>query len=422
MEACEPVKLLLIGDGTVGKSQLIIRFLASRFDPNFIVTIGVQCQYATVPLYGNLVRVQIWDAAGQEQFRTISPAYYAKAHGVMIVYDITNHSSFRNVEYWKQQVDAHSAHDDGDSTPIIVVGNKTDLVDEHTMSLRVSTDEEESLSDKLGVPFRPASAKKGNGVHEAFSELIDLAVQRHFSHDSSCFVKANLVRSSSVLSRARTSMAQHCRRSLGFSRSNTVSNQSVPKPQLSVGSTPPPHQLKKPDPRLSTGHGQSLAQASSGKDSAPRVEPVARQSVVCTNEFENGIAPDDRLIKLLPGEPVCSRPPAQMIHLPKAQAHAAKKAGVHLMPSSNYLLAFDAGRQSDAGAATFSLGHAGIPNLGLQEEVDNVEFDGDGGQVLLSPARAERSMTGIVNSPWVGCMNPCCQHDGPVRLHSPLKK
>merc|ERR1711933_677658 len=108
---------------------------ASRFDPNFIVTIGVHCQYATVPHDDNVVRLQIWDAAGQERFRTISPAYYAKAHGVMIVYDITNHTSFRNVEYWKQQVDTHSGHDngtDGTEVPVIVVGNKTDLVDEHT--------------------------------------------------------------------------------------------------------------------------------------------------------------------------------------------------------------------------------------------------------------------------------------------------
>jgi len=163
------VKLLMIGDGAVGKTDFLIRYVESKFDPNFIVSIGVDTLQKTTVHKGNKVKVQVWDAAGNDQFRTISPSYYSAAHGVMILYDITNQASFARVEYWKAQVDQHNDHD----IPVIVVGNKTDLVDEHMISLRVPKVEEDTLSSKLGVPFYSASAKKGNGVEEAFASLID---------------------------------------------------------------------------------------------------------------------------------------------------------------------------------------------------------------------------------------------------------
>lgn len=168
------VKLLMIGDGTVGKTDFLIRYVESKFDPNFIVSIGVDTQQKTTVHKGNTVRVQVWDAAGSDKFRTISPSYYSAAHGVMILYDVTNQASFARVEYWKAQVDQHNDHD----IPIIVVGNKTDLVDEHMISLRVPKVKEETLSSKLGVPFYSASAKKGDGVSEAFGSLIDLVLKQ----------------------------------------------------------------------------------------------------------------------------------------------------------------------------------------------------------------------------------------------------
>jgi len=171
MEGAQAIKLLLVGDGAVGKSQLLLRYMEARFDPNFITTIGVDFRQKKVVHRGSRLCIQVWDAAGQERFRTISPAYYAKAHGVMIVYDITNHASFRSVEHWKHQVKEYGGRE---GLPVLVVGNKTDLVDEHMVSLRVSSDEEEHLSEKLGVSFRTTSAKLGQGVEEAFTALIDL--------------------------------------------------------------------------------------------------------------------------------------------------------------------------------------------------------------------------------------------------------
>eukprot|EP00928_Gymnodinium_smaydae_P062929 TRINITY_DN46656_c0_g1_i1.p1 TRINITY_DN46656_c0_g1~~TRINITY_DN46656_c0_g1_i1.p1 ORF type:complete len:371 (-),score=45.98 TRINITY_DN46656_c0_g1_i1:123-1235(-) len=168
------VKLLLLGDGTVGKSQLITRYVESRFDPNFIVSIGVRTMQKTMARRGNKVKVQIWDAAGNEKFCTISPAYYASAEAVLLVYDITNHESFEHVEYWRQQVAEHGRPD----VPIIILGNKTDLVDEHMVSLRVPREEEERLSHQIGAPIFAGSAKTGEGVDEVFGSLVDAALEK----------------------------------------------------------------------------------------------------------------------------------------------------------------------------------------------------------------------------------------------------
>lgn len=234
MESSEPLRILMVGDGTVGKSQLLIRYLESRFDPSFTVTIGVNCQHVAMLHGGKRVHLQIWDAAGQERFRTITPAYYAKAHAVMIVYDITNHSSFKSVEYWKQQVDAHASV----NVPVVVVGNKTDLVDEYTISLRVSGDDEEQLSDRLGVPVRPVSAKDGNGVDEAFNELITLAEQRCVTHTGQTFLRSNS-RAPAALIRARNSLVQRCRWPLpkGRSRQSWLFKPSDPNPLIANDST-----------------------------------------------------------------------------------------------------------------------------------------------------------------------------------------
>lgn len=167
------VKLLMLGDGTVGKSDFLVRYVESRFDQNFIVSIGVDTRQKATTHKGQKVKVQVWDAAGNDQFQTLSPAYYSAAHGIMILYDITNQASFARVEYWKEQVNQHNSKD----IPIIIVGNKTDLVDEHMVSLRIPKTEEDRLSSKLGAAFYSASAKTGDGVDEAFASLIDLVFQ-----------------------------------------------------------------------------------------------------------------------------------------------------------------------------------------------------------------------------------------------------
>merc|ERR1719436_1985258 len=119
------VKLLLLGDSAVGKSSLLMRFCESRWDADFVLTIGIDFKWSQVERNGKKLKLQVWDTAGQERFRTITPAYYRAAMGVVITYDITDQASFDHVEYWLQQLDQHGNAD----VQRILVGNKADLAD-----------------------------------------------------------------------------------------------------------------------------------------------------------------------------------------------------------------------------------------------------------------------------------------------------
>eukprot|EP01084_Bolivina_argentea_P041807 77176_1 len=91
------VKLLIIGDSKVGKSCLLSRFSDDSFTVSFVTTIGIDFKIKTVEIHGTRVKLQIWDTAGQERFRTITPAYYRGAMGILLVYDITDEQSFLNI-------------------------------------------------------------------------------------------------------------------------------------------------------------------------------------------------------------------------------------------------------------------------------------------------------------------------------------
>ena len=97
--------LLLIGDPGVGKSDLLLRFADDTYTEAYISTIGVDFKVRTVELDGKKIKLQIWDTAGQERFRTIISNYYRSAHGIIIVYDVTDEDSFMHVSNWLKEIE-----------------------------------------------------------------------------------------------------------------------------------------------------------------------------------------------------------------------------------------------------------------------------------------------------------------------------
>jgi len=156
-------KLLLIGDSGVGKSCLLLRFADDTYTESYISTIGVDFKIRTIQLEGKVIKLQIWDTAGQERFRTITSSYYRGAHGIIVVYDVTDQVSFNNVKQWMQEIQRYAC----DSVCRLLVGNKSDLIEKKMVDTNTAKDYAESM----GVPFLETSAKNATNVEQAFMTM-----------------------------------------------------------------------------------------------------------------------------------------------------------------------------------------------------------------------------------------------------------
>jgi len=153
-------KLLIIGDSGVGKSCLLLRFADDIFTDSFISTIGVDFKIKTVDIDGCKIKLQIWDTAGQERFRTITSSYYRGAHGIIVVYDVTEQKSFTNVMKWLKEIDTFA----GPQVQKLLVGNKCDMESSRTVSAETGKE----MANKLEIPFVETSAKDSLNVDTAF--------------------------------------------------------------------------------------------------------------------------------------------------------------------------------------------------------------------------------------------------------------
>jgi len=174
-------KLVLIGDSSVGKSCLLLRFADNSFTESYISTIGVDFRFRTLKIGEKTVKLQIWDTAGQERFRTITSAYYRGADGIIMVYDVTRNDSFEHVQDWLNEVNRYANQG---LCKKLLIGNKCDRNDRV-----VSPEDGQECAAKLGVPFFETSAKAGTNVEDAFltmaQHLIEAKMQESKSSKSS---------------------------------------------------------------------------------------------------------------------------------------------------------------------------------------------------------------------------------------------
>eukprot|EP00441_Pelagodinium_beii_P018332 CAMPEP_0197667252 /NCGR_PEP_ID=MMETSP1338-20131121/65643_1 /TAXON_ID=43686 ORGANISM="Pelagodinium beii, Strain RCC1491" /NCGR_SAMPLE_ID=MMETSP1338 /ASSEMBLY_ACC=CAM_ASM_000754 /LENGTH=200 /DNA_ID=CAMNT_0043246451 /DNA_START=143 /DNA_END=741 /DNA_ORIENTATION=- len=156
-------KLLLIGDSGVGKSCLLLRFADDTYTESYISTIGVDFKIRTIELDGKQIKLQIWDTAGQDRFRTITSSYYRGAHGIIIVYDITDRESFDNVKQWLSEIDRYAC----ENVNKLLVGNKMDLADKRA----VTWEEAKAFAEEHSMTFLETSAKAATNVEKAFTTM-----------------------------------------------------------------------------------------------------------------------------------------------------------------------------------------------------------------------------------------------------------
>jgi small GTP-binding protein len=157
-------KVVLIGDSGVGKSNLLSRFTRNEFNLESKSTIGVEFATKSISTDGKVIKAQIWDTAGQERYRAITSAYYRGAVGALLVFDISKHTTFENVERWLKELRDHADA----NIVIMLVGNKSDL--RHLRS--VPTEEAMLLAKQHGLAFIETSALDSTGVEPAFHQIL----------------------------------------------------------------------------------------------------------------------------------------------------------------------------------------------------------------------------------------------------------
>ena len=169
------LKLLTLGDTSVGKSSFIIKFIDNRFSINYIATLGFDFKQKKITINDETIRLKIFDTAGQERFKSISLNIIKKANGVLLLYDIGNRDSFESVSNWIKSIKEIGQ----EKVCIILIGNKCDLSEEKR---KVSKEEGIDKANEYNIPFFETSCKEGININEAFMKLSEEILKKNGSN------------------------------------------------------------------------------------------------------------------------------------------------------------------------------------------------------------------------------------------------
>jgi len=169
------LKVVILGDASVGKTSLMYRYVNQKFDTAYKATIGADFLTKELMIDNSLVTLQIWDTAGQERFQSLGPAFYRGADACILVYDVTNPTSFESLEKWKADFLVQSHTPDPDELPFIVLGNKTDLEDQRAVQARKAKAwcEQNNIAHHIET-----SAKESTNVDQAFQVVAQKAMAK----------------------------------------------------------------------------------------------------------------------------------------------------------------------------------------------------------------------------------------------------
>ena len=159
-------KIITLGDTFAGKSCIVNRFVQNEFE-NLSNTIGVDFFAKDFTFKDTTIKLQIYDTSGQEQFKSITANYYKRADGILFVFDLTREETFQNIQFWINEMKDQS--DDFTKVGLVLLGNKSDLVD----AKKVEIKEGMALANTLGTKYFETSAQSGYYIQEAFQFLVE---------------------------------------------------------------------------------------------------------------------------------------------------------------------------------------------------------------------------------------------------------
>mmetsp|Transcript_10837 Transcript_10837/g.21185 ORF Transcript_10837/g.21185 Transcript_10837/m.21185 type:complete len:217 (+) Transcript_10837:350-1000(+) len=164
------IKFIVVGDSGVGKTCLLLRFTDERFKQDHDLTIGVEFGTKTLALQHKALKLQIWDTAGQESYRSITRSYYRGAAVALLVFDVTSRVSYSHINSWVREIKSNSS----DNTIVCLVANKTDLAHLRT----VSSAEAQQFAQESGFKYFETSAKTGENISQVFLDPCNVVLER----------------------------------------------------------------------------------------------------------------------------------------------------------------------------------------------------------------------------------------------------
>lgn len=169
------IKIILVGDSTVGKSAIVRRFAYRQFIENYYATIGIDFTIKILNINNINIKLQIWDTAGQEKFHAITRTYYRGSDIVILVFDLTNKKSFDNLENWITEIKEYVS----DNCQFVLIGNKIDRVDRC-----VNNNDIKIFIEKYHIDYYETSAKTSHNVDDLFEDIIKNVVIKTVPKDN----------------------------------------------------------------------------------------------------------------------------------------------------------------------------------------------------------------------------------------------
>ena len=162
-ESSQTFKILTIGESNVGKTCILRRFVENKFSKIHLSTIGIDYRTKSLHVYGKDIKLKIWDTAGQERYHNITSQIFKGADGIMLVYDVTEETSFVKIKDWMEQIVTNIG---GDDISIVLLGNKCDVEER-----AITKENGQEMAESLKVSYYETSALNGTGINEAFEGL-----------------------------------------------------------------------------------------------------------------------------------------------------------------------------------------------------------------------------------------------------------